>query len=497
MNRERRHFLKMAGACFGGAGIAAMMDRLAVSTAMAQDPPAGNYKALVCIFLNGGNDANNMIIPITTTNSNLNYTKYFNLRNPNGLAIAQSSLSSTQITGSNIPGSTFAMHPSLASTTGGNPLYPLWGQGKLAIVANVGPLTQPLTKQQYQDPTKVKPYQLFSHSDQQEIWQTAQGYRRSPSGWGGRTADALALSQPLPVNTSLSGFPVYAKGSSSAPLVVSDSRTNLNALLTISRSSNNADDQARLAILNEFVSIPDLGNYLANSANSLANQSFGIMQDFNVSNPTFTTVFPGTTLGYQLLQVARIIKLNQTNNFNLGSRQIFFCQLGGFDSHTNELSTHTSLYPQVSQAMRAFYDATVELGLASQVTQFTMSDFGRTYQPSGSGGGVGSDHGWGGHHLVLGGAVKGQNFYGVRRSDLASDPVAIFPILDGPSNGLGGNSDTDTGGGARGRWIPTVAVEQYGATLAKWFGIPAASNSFVFPNLSLFSTADLGFMLAG
>ncbi len=178
------------------------------------------------------------------------------------------------------------------------------------------------------------------------------------------------------------------------------------------------------------------------------------------------------------------------------SRQIFFCQLGGFDSHTNELTTHTSLYPQLSQAMAAFYYATVEMGLANQITQFTVSDFGRTYQPSGSGGGVGSDHGWGSHHLIVGGAVNGKNFYGTPRSDIASDPVAVFPILDGPVSGLGGLSDTDTGSNPRGRWIPTTGVEQYGATLAKWFGLPASSNSYVFPNLALFPTSDLGFMSA-
>ncbi len=493
MNRERRHFLKMAGYGLGGAALANMIDRMTLTTALAQQPPAGNYKALVCIFLNGGNDANNMVIPINTTNSNLNYTKYYNLRNPNGLAIAQSSLSNTMITGSNIPSSTFALHPSFASTTGGNPLYPLWGQGKLAIVANVGPLAQPLTKQQYQDPTKSKPYQLFSHSDQQEIWQTAQALRRLPNGWAGRIGDTITPSQTLPMNTSISGFPVFTKGANSAPLVVNDSRTNLNALLVINKSSNNADDQKRISTLIEFTGIDQGNNYLVDSASSITGQTVSIASNFNVSNPTFNTVFPGTTLGYQLLQVARIIKIATANN--LASRQIFFCQLGGFDSHTNELSTHTSLYPQVSQAMRAFYDATVEMGLASQVTTFTMSDFGRTYQPSGSGGGVGSDHGWGSHHLVMGGAVKGQNFWGVKRD--SSDPVSIFPILDGPVSGLGGNSDTDSGSNPRGRWIPTVAVEQYGATLAKWFGLDTGNMPYVFPNLTNFVANDLGFMNAG
>jgi uncharacterized protein (DUF1501 family) len=496
MNPERRHFLKMAGYGLGGTALATMIDRLGLSAALAQQPPVGDYKALVCIFLNGGNDANNMVIPINTTNSHLNYTAYANVRSGNGLAIAQSALSNTMISGTNIPNSTFALHPAFASTTGGNPLYPLWGQSKLAIVANVGPLVQPLTKADYQNPQKSKPYQLFSHSDQQEIWQTAQALRRVPNGWAGRIADNAA-SQTLPVNTSISGFPVFTKGANSGPLVVNDSRTHLNQLLVISKSANNADDQLRISTLMEFTGIDQGNNYLVDSTSSITGQTISIAANFNVSDPTINTVFPGTTLGYQLLQVARIIKIATTNN--LASRQIFFCQLGGFDSHTNELPTHNNLFPQVSQAMRAFYDCTVELGLTNQVTTCTMSDFGRTYQPSGSGGGVGSDHGWGSHQLVLGGAVKGKNFWGVRRADLASDPVATFPILDGSTGtkGLGGNSDTDTGSNPRGRWIPTVAVEQYAATLAKWFGLSSSNMPYVFPNLMNFPVSDLGFMNAG
>jgi uncharacterized protein (DUF1501 family) len=195
--------------------------------------------------------------------------------------------------------------------------------------------------------------------------------------------------------------------------------------------------------------------------------------------PALTTTFPGTPLGSQLRQVAQLIKLNQST---LGlSRQLFFCALGGFDTHNNQVvagnpttGTHASLLAQVSGAMRAFYAATVELGLVSQVTTFTLSDFGRTFKPNG---GLGTDHGWGSHHFVMGGAVRGSDFYGT------------FPPLV-----LGDGIDTDDGGEARGRWIPTTAVDQYGATLCAWFGIPAADIPAVFPNIGRFETSDLGFL---
>ena len=494
MNRERRHFLKMAGHGLGGTALAGLMERMALTTALAQ-PPAGDYKALVCVFLGGGNDGNNMVIPLTTTNPKLNYQAYYNVRHANNLALAQNTLNNTVISGSNIPDSTFALHPEFASANGDR-LYPLWGQGKLAILTNVGPLTRPLTKAQYVDPTVKKPYHLFSHSDQQQVWQTAQALRVISNGWAGRIADSIPPAQPpIPVNTSVNGYPVFIAGGNSTPLVVAAAPTSLNKLLVINQPTRNADDTVRINTLMELTGL-DLDHYLINSTSGTTSQAFGIAQYFNVADPAFSTVFPNTALGNQLKQVARIIKV--VTDGAIVNRQIFFCSLGGFDTHSNELTGHTNLFAQMNNAMRAFYDATVEMGLADQVTTFTMSDFGRTYQPTGSGNSVGSDHAWGNHHLILGGAVRGGNFYGTRRADLADDPVSIFPVPDGPTSvGLGGASDTDTGNGARGRWIPTTAVEQYGATLATWFGLDAGFLNYVFPNLALFPTSDLGFMNAG
>jgi uncharacterized protein (DUF1501 family) len=199
------------------------------------------------------------------------------------------------------------------------------------------------------------------------------------------------------------------------------------------------------------------------------------------SDVTLATPFPATTLGNQLQQIAKVIKFNaMTPGLGL-QRQIFFCQLGGFDTHQGQVNTQANLLTQVSNALAAFYNATVELGLAGQVTTFTLSDFGRTLQPAGSGAGVvGTDHAWGNHHFVIGGAVRGGDFYG------ASGPNgSVFPVLQ-----LSGPSDSDT----RGRWIPTVAVEQYAATLASWFGVSAADLPLVFPNIGRFDGTNLGFM---
>jgi uncharacterized protein (DUF1501 family) len=195
---------------------------------------------------------------------------------------------------------------------------------------------------------------------------------------------------------------------------------------------------------------------------------------------TLATAFPNTTLGNQLKQVAKVVKFNSTSPALGLNRQIFFCQLGGFDTHQDQASTQSSLLAQVSQAIRAFYDATLELGLEQQITTFTLSDFGRTFQPAGSGAAAGSDHAWGNHHLVVGGAVRGGDFYGGYGPN-----GTVFPVLE-----LSGPSDTDN----RGRWIPTTSVEQYAATLASWFGVSPADIPIVFPNIDRFENSNLGFM---
>ena len=239
-----------------------------------------------------------------------------------------------------------------------------------------------------------------------------------------------------------------------------------------------ADEVARRTSM-EFLRTIDTEHALVGAASRTTQQAVDIGQTLS-SDVTLATVFPNTTLGNQLRQVAKVIKFNGTSPALGLNRQIFFCQLGGFDTHQGQVNTQANLLAQLSQAITAFYDATVDLGL-DNITTFTLSDFGRTLQPAGSGDRVvGTDHAWGNHHFVVGGAVRGGDFYGV-----PGRTASVFPELQ-----LGGPNDTDN----RGRWIPTASVEQYAATLASWFGVPAADLPIVFPNIGRFTTGDLGFM---
>jgi uncharacterized protein (DUF1501 family) len=471
MNLSRRHFLRMAGFGFGGGALLSAINQFAVSTALAKT--CQDYKALVCVFLAGGNDANNMIIPID------DYADYVAVRNPNSsqnLAIPESSLLPIATSIGN-----FGFHPNLPG------LQALFNQGSLGAVCNVGPLVQPLTKNDYVNNLKPRPYQLFSHSDQVAQWQDARADTQARTGWGGRIADLFPVSSSgFPMVTSVSGLPQYILGAQTNPLVISPAPTKLNQVLVLSGFGTASDEQARLAAFNYFRTI-DRNPSLIDGAASVTDQALQISSQLNYPDPTFQTVFPNTTLGNQLWQVAKVIALNQTNAF-IG-RQIFFCQLGGFDTHQNELTGQGSLFTQVNNALVAFYNATVELGLSAQVTTFTMSDFGRTFQPSGTGGSIGTDHGWGNHHIVMGDSLARADFYG------NSGPSGTcFPVLQ-----LGGPSDTDTGSNPRGRWIPTTPVELLGATLASWYGVADSDMLTPFPLLANFTpnTAPyLGFMVS-
>jgi uncharacterized protein (DUF1501 family) len=223
-------------------------------------------------------------------------------------------------------------------------------------------------------------------------------------------------------------------------------------------------------------------------------QALDVSDSLHVSDPTFSTAFPNTTLANQLRQVAKLMKVNQDLGYSFGNQQIFFCQVGGFDTHQNQRTNQGNLLRDFSNAMRAFYDCTVELGLGPNVTTFTLSDFGRTLNPGGSGANSGSDHGWGSHHFVMGDSVVGGNFYGRPMPSSDGGNGTVFPTLRMGSQSPAGPYDADT----RGRWIPTVAVEQYAATLASWYGLAPADIPIVFPFLGgsppRFSPANLGFM---
>ena len=467
MRQTRREFLIRAGYACGGyalgaAALASGVARFSLINTLAQGT---DYKALVCVFLAGGNDGNNTVVPLGTTE----YNQYSAVRGASGLAIPQANLLPITPTSFN---TSFGLHPSLPD------LQQLWLQQRLSVVCNVGPLVQPLTRQQYQS-GGPRPYQLFSHSDQIAQWQTAIADSIARSGWGGRMADRFTPhASGYPTITALSGG-IFIRGETTNPLSIASAPTPLNQVLLLNGFGTGSDEVERRNSMTYLRSI-DHQFSLVRGSSETTQQAIDVGQTLS-ADPTLTTPFPNTALGNQLKQVAKVIKLNRESPALGLNRQIFFCQLGGFDTHQGQVSTQASLLTQLGQGMKAFYEATIEIGVASQVTTFTLSDFGRTLQPAGTNAGVvGSDHAWGSHHFVAGGAVRGGDFFGV-----AGPNGSVFPILQ-----LSGPNDTDT----RGRWIPTVAVEQYAATLASWFGVSAADIPVVFPNIGRFAARDLGFM---
>lgn len=510
MKESRREFLKKSGGCaLGMVGMATQMQHLGMMTAFAQksidDQPAGgaNYRALVCLFWSGGNDGNNMIVPNHSDATVSNYAAYSAARAPQGLAIPQANL--LPISVPRLGGLTYGLHPNFGTITGGlNPgIHPLWATGKLAAVVNVGTLVRPLTKAQYSNSAFRKPYQLYSHSDQVTQSQTSNSLTESFTGWGGRMADRLTQTfNPnglVPMVTSIAGAQLFTAGQTTLPLAISsaenDANTATNNLQTVLNPAGfgTAPTGSTLARLNAFnaLRLQELSsNYIAAASNvtNLAMQANNALLTSQDQTPEGR--FPTSGLGRQLRQVARIIKNRDSLNIN---RQVFYVQIGGFDTHTNQLTGQANLISDVSQSMRAFWDEIEAQGIQNDVTVFTMSDFNRTFNPAGSGAGVGSDHAWGNHMFVMGGAVVGGDFYGSRRPD-ATGSGDYFPTLT-----FNGPDDADSGTGARGRWIPTTSVDQYAAVLARWFGLPqdAATLSAVFPNLTNFSTGtfpSLGFL---
>jgi uncharacterized protein (DUF1501 family) len=427
---------------------------------------ASDYKALVCVFMNGGNDGNNMFVHLDQ------YNAYSTARNASGLAIPQANLLGV----SPASGGSYGFHPSMLE------MQSLFNSGKLAMLCNVGPLVEPLTRTTYQNGTGKKPLQLFSHSDQVGLSQTAIANSVSQTGWGGRLADKTLGMNGLatfPSNVSISGVNLFLTGVDTRQLAVADSNTSLANVLILNDApgASTAEINSRKA---SFTELRTLDNSFKLVKAASDTRSSSIQTDNALSNvsPALATVFPNTSLGRQLKQVALLIKASTDLNAGINmKRQIFFTQIGGFDTHSAQLNGQATLLQQLSQAINAFYAATVELGKQDNVTLFTMSDFSRTLQPAGSGAAaVGSDHAWGNHQLIAGGAVLGRTNYGT------------YPTL-----ALGGPDDTDASS-PRGRWIPTTSIEQYAATLASWYGLSTADLTAVFPLIGRFSRSNLGFL---
>lgn len=486
--------------------LATQMQHFGLMSAMAQktdessekgdsDLGGANYKALVLCYWDGGNDGNNMVVPNHSDATISNYAAYAAARNTQGLALAQASL--LPIAVPRLGGLSYGLHPNLGiltqngTTIVNNGIHELWAQQRMAIVANVGTLVRPTLKAQMGQSTHPKPYQLYSHSDQTNQAQNANARRPIFTGWGGRIADAMTGSHNptavVPMVSSIAGSQVFTAAQQNLPLNLPSANNagapNLAGALTPVMSGTNPNE--RRTAFNQIIAqeITAAENYLRNAA-LVADKARIANAEFQTATEV-TVTFPNTGLGLQLKQVARVIKKRLDINTN---RQIFFVRMGGFDTHQNQLGDHVNLFTQFSQAARAFYEEMVVQGIQNNVTLFTLSDFNRTMNPAGSGSGVGTDHAWGNHMFVIGGAVNGGNFYGSTRPDGTGN---VYPTLV-----FNGPDDADGGTGARGRWIPTTSVEQYANTLAKWYGLPqdAATLAAVFPNLVNFTSNDLGFL---
>lgn len=442
--KTRRTFLAAGASAF----VASAVSRLGLMRAQAQSP--NDYKALVCIFLFGGNDGYNTVVPRDSA-----YDLYASIRGT--LAIAKDELLPMPTRS----GRELGLHPGLSS------IHPLYASGRLAVVSNVGVLYQPTTREQYRDRTQPIPSNLFSHSDQQLQWQTSHFDSFQNSGWAGRAADTIAsMNAPsaFPTAVSLSGNRVMLAGADTQPATIQP-----GGGMRLTGNGNATFRAAREQVLLETIQMDSGLAMLQHASGTLVDglEIGKLINDALASAPTLQTTFPTTGLGRQLQEVARLV----ATRAKLGMRrQIFFTSIGGFDTHANQLTTHTNLLKQLSDAMSAPYQATEELGVADAVVTFTESEFGRTMQPSSS---AGTDHAWGSPHLVLGGPVSGGDAYG------------RYPNLT-----LGGPDDA----GSRGSYLPSVALDQYGATLATWFGVPSTSLDTVFPNLHRFPERRLGFL---
>ena len=445
---NRREFLRRAGAFGVLASTPLAIDLATSGSASAQ--VAADYKALVCVFLHGGNDQSNTIVPI----SDAEYAKYQASRP--SLALAKSSLLPIAPTG--FSGPRLGLHPSLSA------LKPLVDQGRCGILANVGMLSQPTTKQQWNGgvPNLQVPIALESHSDQANQWQTAVPNGTSSTGWLGRTADLLRTgynSGPLSMCISVAGNNQLQAGASTIPYAV----TTVGAVPIRALASNSGFPAS--AALRKLM-VEQRAQVLEQQMNQTSVRSIDSERIVTsaLASATVATAFPSTGLGAQLKMVARMIAARSA----LGQRrQIFYVTLGGFDFHSALLGDQANLLKQVGDALAAFYQSTVELGVANQVTTFTASEFGRALQANGDG----ADHGWGGHHFVLGGSVKGNRVFGAW-----------------PTVALGGPDDA-----RKGILIPTTALDEYAATLATWMGIGAADLPKVLPNIGRFSRPNLGF----
>ena len=441
MFANRREFLKRCCG-LGAAGVSAHLTRLGLVSAQAQTN--STYRALVCVFFFGGNDSNNMIVPLDSSR----FSMYQSMRGP--VALGQAALLPAASTG-------YGLHPSLVN------IQRIFNQQKGAAVFNVGTLVRPTTKASLN--STPLPRNLYSHSDQTQQWQSSDPNGGS-TGWGGRLNELIlaqnsgALSPGLSLN---GGSTLFLAGPTTQGVNLSNGNT-----FGLTTFGDGTASNARINSIQKILTF-DTGLQLVSAANGVLADSIKSGKEINAalaSAPALPVTFPNSGLGQQLAQVAKIISVRGALGMN---RQIFFAGMGGFDNHEDLLNKHAGLMSQVDAAVNAFYTTVETMGIGNAVTLFTESEFNRTGNANAN---VGTDHAWGGHHLVIGGAVKG-GVYGT------------FPThqLNGPDDA-----------GSRGNWIPTTSLDQYGASLGSWFGVSDADLRTVFPNLANFSPQRLAFL---
>ena len=510
LDASRRMFLRHAGvmSTLGAAGGPLALNLAALGTASAQ--AAADYKAIVCIFLFGGNDSINMVLPTDTAS----FTNYTTLRSqaPDSIALLAAGHGRAAATAAladahwaaccrsrrpNAQGRSFALHPTMGS------LQTMFDTDKrLAILPNVGPLILPTTKAQYSQASHRKPASLFSHNDQQNTWQAflPEG---ATVGWGGRMGDLLASMNSRTVFTSITagGNAVWLSGNDVRQYQV----TSNGAIRLGTNAAGQVYGSPRWARMERIVQTTRGGHLLETDLSAVAARSmqaesllrnalkpasdplFGTAPASGSYNANFDPKLQYTdpsdmatlrvnSLAQQLQIVARMIDASSSASIG-AKRQVFFVSMGGFDTHDAQNTNHALLMARLSHALRYFDDALGAMGARERVTTFTASDFGRTFTSNGDG----TDHGWGAHHFVSGGAVRGGDLYG------------SFPIY-GAKNANNNNFDSSPDQLGNGSLLPTTSVDQLGATLGKWFGLSDTQLLDVFPNLSNFSTRDLGFM---
>ncbi len=474
---NRRQWLQRSGTLLAGAFGAATLGHLALGTRPAY---AADYKALVCVFLYGGCDGMNVIVPTDSSR----YNQYAGVRGPAGLALPQANLVG-------LSGSSYGLHPALSA------LQPFWKNATLAPVFNLGPLFKPLTKDEYRaqpSGSELIPDALFSHSDQQIEWETGTSMSQTRTGWGGRASAELATINPV---ISVGGNARFGVEELRSPLAIPGPGSYFGAYDIGPDSTDWEPNRLKREAIDALYANPQ-HLVLGDAYNSQQAIAFEISERLGGlvasvpgdadSSPEIDSAFAPlivdgqitTYLGQQLYQVAKMIR---SNALVQGNRQIFFAQQGGYDTHSDQIAyndplngTHAALLKELGDAIAAFQRAMNNLGLSQSVTAFTQSDFGRTFTPNST---SGTDHAWGNHHLVIGGSVKGKATYGT------------YPqlVLGGPDDV--GVDDWEL----QGRWLPTSSVDQYAATMLGWFGADSAQLDRILPNLVNFgSKRSLGFL---